>query len=546
LLRSTPDPVGQACAGDLRDAGVAAPMLCGDDFCDTGIAAMSKLKIDILLVVYLMLVLLGVFIFPRLGKKPLPPRPEPHIIRLAPAPDVRRVAASPDGSRIAWVSSCRGNDCELWVSSTSTAAPARLSQAISPEAKALAWASQDDVLAFVENAPDGPVLYASTGGSPPRSLARGVGGFQVGCGAIAFWIGRGLGVASPDGRPIAGPVADVVALEMTACTAPEPVVAVAIRGASARDLVAVRRDGRIDVLAHAVDRFWLSPDGGRVLYATAGSTGGTSSIRSVEPKATPRVLGPSATAVAFDSSSAAVAFIARDRHTASSDSGDLWIARGEGRAEQVANGVSTVRWSRSRSVVAWLQDFNERTATGHLAALGPDGDEVVFDQRASGFDLAPDGSTVAFVEGRRDLGDLWISRTDPASRPRRLDRAVWRYAFSPGGAALFYQTSCSKPEGPCRLDRIGVRPEVEPRPRKFAGGVQTFTFDPFHPGRVILENDARRAGVEVEVANGKDSLRIEWQAVPGMVTRLGASGRIAYVTMGTPPEVAIATIPEAM
>jgi len=121
--------------------------------------------------------------------------------------------------------------------------------------------------------------------------------------------------------------------------------------------------------------------------------------------------------------------------------------------------------------------------------------------------------------------DLKIGRGGTATA---VARGVFGFDFAPGGAEVWYRTSCARNAEACDL---WAAPLAEPaRTRKIADGVKSFEFNRRRAGRVLL-GWARQDRVALDLAVWDEGrlTAVDKSAVPGTAVFLAPdSRRLAY------------------
>jgi hypothetical protein len=468
--------------------------------------------------------------------------------RVAEGP-VAALRAAPDGAHVAWLTACapvaqrpvpRGTrSCELRVAPLAGGAAAVVAAGVSSAPGGFAWAPGGALVALADLDPAsgaGALVRWAPGGAASR-LGEGVTFHAAGPDGRIGFVARGqLVLAAPGAAPAPVPGATRIAtFEFAPAGGAGAPAALARRESRAGgDLLAVGAGGVRTVATRAGD-YRVSARGD--VAFTAGEPGGESlALARLGPRAEVQALRRNVQRFAFDASGAAVAFLA---DLAPGRQGDLWIAAipaagAPPAPRRIAEGVGEFRWAAAAPRLAWLTDYDPGTRSGTLAVGGPGEPAVTLGRRVSAWDLAPDGSRIAWLEHVVQGGysvDLKLAQLG-AGAPRVEDvaRGVFGFELSQAEGLLYYRAGCTRNGEVCDLYRVAATGVAGAAPERLAGGVRSFELDPRRPGRLLLTwARAQGEGVDVGVWEQGKVVRIDGPALAGSAALLpGDAPRVVY------------------
>jgi len=476
------------------------------------------------------------------GGCPRPDAPAGLGKRLAAGP-VLAVRASADGEWLAYLDGCapvqrrgvpvRTASCDLEVIPAAGGPPQRVARGVTSLPGGFAWSAEGHVLAASEdhdlNLGEGSLVTWVPGG-PPRRLGEGVTFWAFARqGWLLGFVWRGqvhLWRPGAEAEPVPG--ADRVAtFELhPRGEAGVPLLLCRRHLSSGGELLAVT-PGRTPVRAGGpAGDYAFSPAGDRFAFTErSGEFYDLHLASSAAPAAKGPALGEGVGAMAFSRDGAGLAFIAG---VAPGKQGDLWVATGAARPVRVAQAVGELRWATGAARLAWLEGFDARVRSGAVALGAPGERPAPLAKNVSAFEISPGGDAVAFLEHSSQGGysvDLKIGRGGAATS---VARGVFGFDFAPGGAEVWYRTSCARNAEACDL---WAAPVAEPaKARKIADGVKSFEFDRRRSGRVLL-GWARQDRVALDLAVWDQGrlTAVDKSAVPGTAVFLAPdSRRLAY------------------
>jgi dipeptidyl aminopeptidase/acylaminoacyl peptidase len=240
-----------------------------------------------------------------------------------------------------------------------------------------------------------------------------------------------------------------------------------------------------------------------------------------------RALGRGVQSFAFARDGSALAFLSG---ASPGTPGDLHATPADGRAVRLGTRVGEYRWSAQGPRLAWLQDFDPRIRAGTLAVGGPGQRIRELARNVTAWAFSPDGGRIAFLEHATAGGysvDLKLADLAAGVKPEVVARGVFGFDFSPEGDRLYYRAGCTRNAEACDLHVLpaaGLPPGK--LPEAIAGGVKSFEFDRWTPGRLLV-TWARRDMLALDLAvwDGRKLLSIDTAALPGSAQLLPPDGR---------------------
>jgi len=275
----------------------------------------------------------------------------------------------------------------------------------------------------------------------------------------------------------------------------------------------------------------FSPSGDRVAFTARKGDGWDLLVGAAGDGSAGRV-GSRVQSFAFSRDGSAIAFLA---DLAPGRAGDLWVAPSGAPAVRLGERVGEFRWATAALRLAWLQDFEAHVRAGALAVGGPGMKPAVVGHNVTAYEMAPDGTRVAFLEHVTAGGysvDLKVAPVAEGTRAATVARGVFGFDFAPGGSALYYRAGCVRNAEAC--DLFAVPAEGLPAgkaARRVADGVKSFDFDRRNPDRLLLAW-ARKDSVTLDLAvwEGGKLTAVDRAALPGSAAFLPPdSRRVAYV-----------------
>jgi hypothetical protein len=482
---------------------------------------------------------------------------------------VRDVRASSSGDHLAVLTSCneargqylppRTASCELRVVPAAGGPSARVAQAVTTLPHGLAWSPAGDALAALADYdyPAAAGALVRWQGGRVEQLAEGVTfhGFAPD-GRLGLVAGGALLVAPPDAAPAQVEGASAVAtFEFAPAPVPgSPELLARRRGAEGGELLAVA-GGRARPLAAGAADYAFAPGAARFAFTRASRGGAELVVAPASATALPAPLARGATQFAFSRDGAALAWIS---DVVPGRQGNLHVAelsRPGARPARLAEEVGELRWAARAPVLAWLERYDPRVRAGRLGVGGPGLAARRLGANVSEFELAPDGSAVAYLQHTTrggysvDLGLVRPGEPAGAAAPAPVAQGVFGFAFSPDGRWLYYRTRCVRNGEACDLERVparGLAPGEKPEP--VAPGVKSFEFDPRDPERLLLGFQRMDLpALDVAVWAGGALTAVDQAVVPGTARFLGPdSRRLAYAVLKPGREgVYVATLPGA-
>ncbi len=454
---------------------------------------------------------------------------------------------SPDGAWLAFLDRCARPPgplvplgvvaCDLEVVAAEGGKVERVAEGVTSLPAGFAWSPEGKGLAALaaydhSEARGAVVLWRPGGGA--RRLAGAVGFYAFTPGGELGFVSQGqLFLARGEAVvPVAG-ATGVATFE----AAPRP-------GGSAPELLARRQSGaggellfvrgaavRGRAAAAPVGDYAFSPSGDRVAFTARKGDGWDLLVGEAGDDRAVRV-GAGVQSFAFSRDGSAMAYLA---DLSPGRPGDLWAAFPGAPAVRLAQRVGEFRWASAALRLAWLQDFEAQVRAGVLAVGGPGMSPAVLGKNVTAYEMAPDGTRVAFLEHVTVGGysvDLRVARVAEGARAETVARGVFGFDFAPGGGALYYRAGCVRNAEACDLYVVpagGLSPGQAPR--RVADGVKSFEFDRRNPGRLLL-TWARKDSVTLDLAvlDGGKLTAVDQAALPGSAAFLAPdSRRVAYV-----------------
>jgi hypothetical protein len=475
----------------------------------------------------------------------------PGLGRRLVAGDVLALRASADGAHLAYLHDCRKladrslppgtASCRLSVIPAAGGEPVEVANGVTSLPPGFGWSGQRHALAALgdyDHARGCGVLRVWSGGAP-RRLADGVTFYALSRdGSRVGYSAQGqLFVARIDGpgEAVAG-AAGVSSLEFGGG---EGATLLARRAAVVGgELLAVRGQAAAPVAA-AVRDYAFSRGSDRFAF-TSGPSQALALGSADAPRPSP-ALGRDVQSFLFSPSGTAIAFVA---DAVPGRQGDLWVASLDGSVPvKLGEKVGEPRWSARGDRLAWLEGYDPRGRTGRLTVGGPGKKPVAVERNVSDFDLAPDGTAVAFLHHVTSGGysvDLGLLRLDRDAAPVPVARGVFGFSFSPDGRWVYYRTACVREGEACDLYRVGLEARApaaaaggKPTGELVAEGVKSFEYAPGAPDRLLV-SWARKDRVALDLAlwEGGKLTALDTYALPGSVQFLGGDPRrIAYAVL---------------
>jgi len=455
--------------------------------------------------------------------------------------------ASPDGAWLAFLDRCARPPgplvplgvvaCDLEVVPSAGGAVERVAEGVTSLPAGLAWSPDGKGLAALAGydhaeARGAMVLWRPGGGA--RRLAGAVGFY-------AFTPGGELGFVS-QGQLFLARGEEVVAVAGATGVAtfeasprpggPGPDLLVRRQSAAGGELLLVKGAAvRGRAGAAPAGDYAFSPPGDRVAFTARKGDGWDLLVGAAGDGRAERV-GSRVQSFAFSRDGSAVAFLS---DLAPGRPGDLWAAAAGAPAVRLAERVGEFRWASAALRLAWLQDFEAQVRSGALAVGGPGMRPVVLGHNVTAYEIAPDGTRVAFLEHVTSGGysvDLKVAPVAEGARPATVARGVFGFDFAPGGGTLYYRTGCVRNAEAC--DLLAVPAEGLPAgkaARRIADGVKSFDFDRSNPERLLLAW-ARKDSVTLDLAvwEAGKLTAVDQAALPGSAAFLPPDWRrVAYV-----------------
>jgi hypothetical protein len=482
----------------------------------------------------------------------------------------RGLIASADGAWLAWLEGCvevRGrylppgtSSCELKVVSTAAGAagPVTVARAVTSLPHGASFAPEGHLLAALEEydyeAGAGTLVLVKDGAARP--VARGVtfhGFLPAGAGgdsALLAVAGGKLLAVPAEGAPRELQGAEGVA---SFDYAPAPwqgraVAVLARRPVSAGGGLLALGPGleQARPVANATSEFGLAPGDG---WAFTVLGRGGAELHLGKGARSARLAG-GARSFAFSADGAALAWVS---DAAPGKQGDLHVAKVGGAPVVLGQEVGEHRWAARAPRLAWLERYDPRTRTGVLGAGGPALAPRTFGRAVSDFEVAPDGTQVAYLRHTTEGGysvDLELAAVEGAAAgvvaPRKVARGVFGFAFSPDGRWLYYRTRCTRQAEACDLERVAVAGAAGTAPEELAKGVKSFEFDPKDPERLLITwQRADLVALDLAIWQAGRLTAVDQGALAGSIRFVGPdSGRLCYaVVQPRRAGVYLATLP---
>jgi len=455
--------------------------------------------------------------------------------------------ASPDGAWLAFLDRCARPPgplvplgvvaCDLEVVPSAGGKVERVAEGVTSLPAGFAWSPDGKALAALaeydhSEARGALVLWRQGAGARRLAGAVGFHAFTP-AGELGFVSQGQLFLArGEDVVPVAG-ATGIATFE----AAPRP-------GGPAPDLLARRQSGaggellfvrgaavRGRAAAAPVGDYAFSPSGDRVAFTARKGDGWDLLVGPAGDDRAVRV-GSRVQSFSFSRDGSAVAFLA---DLAPGRPGDLWATAPGAPAARLAERVGEFRWASTALRLAWLQDFEVQVRAGALAVGGPGMRPAVLGKNVTAYEIAPDGTRVAFLEHVTAGGysvDLKLARVAEGARAETVARGVFGFDFAPDGGALYYRAGCVRNAEACDLHVVPAEGLPPGRaPARVADGVKSFEFDRRTPGRLLL-TWARKDSVALDLAvleSGKLTA-VDQAALPGSAAFLAPdSRRLAYV-----------------
>lgn len=461
--------------------------------------------------------------------------------------EVRSLRASADGAFLAFLDRCaplkdralppETAACDLFVVPTAGGRPERVARGVSTLPSGFAWGGAGHVLLALDGYDPAAGKGALTiwSGSGSRKLAEDVTFFAVdGSGTRVGWVAAGRLTIAPvgAGEPvIAASAEDVATFEF----GPQGSALARKISRAGGDLIHV--SGRTaSPVTGAVRDYSFAPSGGR--YAFTGGPVGALGVMSGAAGTLSWPIGRDVKRFTFAPSGAAIAFIADAKL---GQQGDLWLAMlpsaGGSALQPVLLGkrVDDPRWSKNGARLVWLQDYQPGGRTGQLVAMAPGGKPVRVANHVSDFDLASDGSAVAFLLHETSGGysvDLGLATLGEQVAPVKISRGVFGFSFSPDARWLYYRSACIREAEACDLSRVKVG-EKGPRPERLVEGVKSFEYAPGLPERLLVSWARKdRIALDLGIWERGRVTSVDTHALPGSVQFVAGNPRkLAYAVI---------------
>jgi hypothetical protein len=446
--------------------------------------------------------------------------------------EVLALRASADGAFLAFLRRCTPVKdrtlppgtaaCELAVVASSGGEARPLAAGVTTLPHGFGWSAEGHALAALaayDHAAGAGALVAWSGGEPRRLAdAASFYAFDRPGARLGYAAGGRLWVA-----PVAGgaPAAVAGGEEVTTFEfgGRDGLALLARRSAQAGgDLLAVSGEVARPVAAR-VQSYAFAPDARRFAF-----TAGHEQELRVAPSGggAPTPLGREVRDFAFSPRGDAIAYV---KDAAPGRQGDLWLAPGEGAPVRLGARVGELRWSEDGARLAWLQDYDPRSRTGTLATARPGEKAEVLARNVSDLDLAG-ADAIAFLVHETAGGysvdlSLWRPGAGP---PRKVERGVFGFSFSPDRRWLHYRSACVREAEACDLWRVPVAGSGVPE--RVAEGVKSFEYAPGRPHRLLV-SWARRDRVALDLAlwEGGRLAALDTLVRPGTAAFLGGDPR---------------------
>ena len=478
-----------------------------------------------------------------------PPAPPAGIGRRVATGVAGALRPSPDGATLAFLDRCARppvpdlppsvSSCDLEVVPAAGGAQRRVAEGVTTLPGGLAWSGSGALLAALADhdyATGGGTLVLATAAGEARRLAPGVTfyGFAPGRDTLVF-VARGRlmlleqGAAEPRAVPGGEGVAtfELAPAALVAAGRPAGFLLAARRnGAAGGDLLVLSDwKGAAARVAAGTGDYGFAPDG-RLAFTARGREGYDLMLLS-GARQRARALGQDVQGFAFSRDGSGLAFLSGG---GPGTPGDLLAAQGDGRAARMGTRVGEYRWSPQGTLLAWLQEFDPRIRAGTLAVGGPGQRTRELGRNVTAWAFSPDGGRIAFLEHATAGGysvDLKLADLGAEGKPEVVARGVFGFDFSPEGHHLYYRAGCMRNAEACDLQ---VLPAAGLPPGKvaetIAGGVKSFEFDRWTPGRLLV-TWARRDMVALDLAvwDGRRLVSVDTAALPGSAQLLPPDGR---------------------